>query len=90
MKINAWSIHNTKVLISDSTSSTPDKTSKGLLLNKIKGRGGDGDGDSSEEEAEKRRATQLVYGSSGAVVEKTDQNATAIRQVDTELEKDQR
>ncbi|XP_023336983.1 RING finger protein 113A [Eurytemora carolleeae] len=59
-------------------------------IKKFKGRGGDGDGDSSEEEAEKRRATQLVYGSSGAVVEKTDQNATAIRQVDTELEKDQR
>ena len=53
----------------------------------MQGKGGD---DSSEDEAEKRRATTLVYESSGAKVEKTDQNATAIRQVDPELEKDQR
>jgi hypothetical protein len=33
---------------------------------------------------------KIVYCSSGVVVQKNDQNATATREVDTELEKDQR
>jgi len=35
-------------------------------------------------------ATSVNYASKGAVIEKTDQNATAVRQLDTEMEKDQR
>jgi len=45
---------------------------------------------SSEEEAEKRKSTSLIYGSTGAEQQKNDQNATAIRQIDTEMERDQR
>jgi len=48
------------------------------------------DSSSDEDEKLKAKATQLVYSSSGAKVEKNDQNATAIREIDTELEKDQR
>lgn len=55
---------------------------------KFKGRAADSD--SSEDEREKKRATALVYESTGALQERNDQNATAIRQVDTELELDQR
>jgi hypothetical protein len=58
----------------------------------VKGRGGE-NSSSDEEEAERARATKtsaVVFGSSGAVQQKSDQNATATREVDTELEKDQR
>jgi len=60
---------------------------KSGTFKKFKARSADS---SDEEEIEKRKSTNLLYGSSGATVEKTDQNATAIREVDTEMEKDQR
>jgi hypothetical protein len=44
-------------------------------------------------EAERARATKtyaVVFGSSGTGQQKSDQNAKAIIEVDTELEKDQR
>ena len=52
-----------------------------------------GENSSSDEDDRSVRgakSTAIVFGSSGAVVQKSDQNATATREVDTELEKDQR
>jgi len=48
--------------------------------------------DSSDSDTEKNsnKSTTLHYGSTGSKVEKTDQNATAIRQIDTDLSQDQR
>jgi len=46
--------------------------------------------DDSDDSDEVSANTSINYASKGAVIEKTDQNATAIRQLDTEMEKDQR
>jgi len=46
--------------------------------------------DDSDEDDEASKTTSVNYASKGAVIEKNDQNATAVRQLDTEMEKDQR
>ncbi len=58
----------------------------------MQGRAGENSSSSDEDERASRssKSTAIVFGSSGAVVQKSDQNATATREVDTELEKDQR
>jgi len=48
------------------------------------------DNGSSDDSDEVSTNTSINYASKGAIIEKTDQNATAIRQLDTEMEKDQR
>jgi hypothetical protein len=56
----------------------------------VQGRAGENSSSSDEDERVRAKTTAVVFGSSGAVVQKNDQNATATREVDTELEKDQR
>ena len=55
---------------------------------KFKSRGGDEDSDDSD--AGRKSVTSVKYESKGAVIEKTDQNATAVRNKDTEEAQDQR
>ena len=57
-------------------------------LKKFKTRGGDEDSDDSD--AGRKSVTSVKYESKGAVIEKTDQNATAVRNKDTEEAQDQR
>ena len=49
-----------------------------------------GASDSSSDADDKTKSTGVTYSSKGAVIDKSDQNATAVRQLDTEVEKDQR
>merc|ERR1719411_471147 len=55
---------------------------------KFKSRGGDEDSDDSD--AGRKSVTSIKYESKGAVIEKTDQNATAVRNKDTDESMDQR
>ena len=56
----------------------------------VQGKAGENSSSDEEERVRATKSTAIVFGSSGAVVHKSDQNATATREVDTELEKDQR
>ena len=61
-----------------------------LVNNPFKARAGGSDSDSDDGRAKATSSTTLLYGSSGTAVEKGDQNATAIREIDTDLAVDQR
>jgi len=59
---------------------------KSAGFKKRKAEGGHSNSDSDDA----CQSTSINYSSKGAVIERTDQNATAVRQLDTEMEKDQR
>ena len=62
-----------------------------VVITGVQGRAGENSSsDEDDRSVRGAKSTAIVFGSSGAVVQKSDQNATATREVDTELEKDQR
>ena len=61
---------------------------KSLGPKKFRRKGGDSDSDDSD--GAPKGATSVVHKSKGANIEKTDQNATAVRNFDLEEDKDQR
>ena len=66
---------------------------KSSALKKVKVNTGGGSSSSSDEEGGKgqgRQSTSVTFASTGAEVTRGDQNATAVRQLDTEMEKDAR
>jgi len=78
------------VIRSDKRKIVNPMVQKSGAFKKFKGKGGGFDNSSDEDEANIKKSTQLIYKSTGDKVEKNDQNATAIREFDTEESRDQR